>query len=367
MRHSACSRRIDILRRAVTIPRRFALLALLVLAATSCASSFRSAAAVVDGRRITDKDLQQEVASALADPQTAQQFQGDEGRAELTRQALVELIQNELIEETAIRRRIVPARAAIDQQLQQIEGQFSTQQEFEQRLKQAGLSLALLRQRIENKLVADKLKADLAPSVSDAEVRAVYARERAQFRQIMAKHILFQVDQTTTDAQALKQANDALAQLRGGADFSALAKKLSDDTGSKPNGGDLGGWVSISSLDQSFAAAAWSAKIRVVTDPVRSQFGYHLILTERKRVQPLTEVSAQLRGQLQQQGGDAALSDFIRKLVKRAHIEVNPRYGDWDPQRGTIRPHEFFQPGPVDTTTQTPLPQPSLPLGIPTP
>src|SRR5206468_272376 len=208
MLHSACSRRIDILRRAVTIPRRFALLALLVLASTSCASSFRSAAAVVDGRRITDKDLQQEVASALADPQTAQQFQGDEGRAELTRQALVELIQNELIEETAIRRRIVPARALIDQQLQQIEGQFSTQQEFEQRLQQAGLTLALLKHRIENKLVVDKLKANLAPSVSDAEVRAVYARERAQFRQIMAKHILFQVDQTTTEAQALKQAKD---------------------------------------------------------------------------------------------------------------------------------------------------------------
>jgi len=257
----------------------------------------------------------------------------------------------------------VPAPRAVEDQLQQIEGQFSTQQEFQQRLKQAGLTLGLLSRRIENKLIVDRMKADLSPPVTDAEIRTVYTRERPQFRQIMVKHILFAVTQTTTDAQALAKAKKALAQLQGGADFATLAKKLSDDTSSKPNGGDLGGWITLSSLDQSFAAAAWSAKIGVVTGPVRSQFGYHLIVTERKRVQPLSDVSGQLRSQLEQQGGDAAFADFIRGVVKGAHIEVNPRYGDWDPETGTIRPHTFFEPGPVDTSTQTPLP---LPFGIPT-
>src|SRR5258708_7747537 len=142
------------------------------------------------------------------------------------------------------------------------------------------------------------------------------------------KHIVFEVSATKTAAQALKQANDTLAQLKKGADFAALAKKLSDDPGTKATGGAIAQWLTVSdrNLDQSFANAAWNAPVGKLTGPVRSAFGYHIIVTLEKRYQPVAEVSAQIKASLAQQVGTRAITDFVTSLVKKSKIKINPRY-----------------------------------------
>jgi hypothetical protein len=91
-----------------------------------------------------------------------------------------------------------------------------------------------------------------------------------------------------------------------------------------------------------------------VTGPVKSSFGYHIIVTLKKRIQPLSEVEATIRQTLENQVGTRAITDFVTALVKKATIVVNPRYGDWDAATQSITAHQFFRPAPGESPSPTP-------------
>jgi len=354
-------RRIDILR-VVKSPLKLILCLALpcALAGTACAQTFGNTAAVVNGHRVSLKQLQAEIPIIKAS-QTGQTLSAEEA----TRQALIAAIENELFLEVAKQRKIVPTKAAIDKRLQDLRAQFQDEATFQQQVKAAGYTMSTLRSDfLFNNLITQSLQTQLAPAVTAEQVQAVYTAQREQFRQVMVEHILFAVSASKTEAQALKQANDALAQLKAGADFAALAKKLSDDPGSKANGGKIDQWLTVSdpNLDQAFAAAAWAAPIGKVTGPVKSSFGYHIIVTLKKRIQPLSEVEATIRQTLENQVGTRAITDFVTALVKKATIVVNPRYGDWNAETQSIVAHQFFRPAPGSSATETPTPQLSVPL-----
>ena len=196
-------------------------------------------------------------------------------------------------------------------------------------MKAAGYTDATLRSDfVFNNLITRSLQSQLAPAVTADEIQAVYNQQKDQFRQIMVEHILFAVSQTKTAAQALKQANDTLAQLKAGANFATLAKKLSDDPGTKSTGGKIEQWLNVSdqNLDQAFAQAAWAAPIGKLTGPVRSSFGYHIIVTLKKRIQPLSEVGTQIQTNLENQVGTRAITDLT--CCRPTHVSV---YSTWSP------------------------------------
>jgi len=94
-----------------------------------------------------------------------------------------------------------------------------------------------------------------------------------------ARHILIQVADgadAATSAAALKKAQSVLAEARSGKDFAALARQYSDDTGSKSNGGDLG-WALRSAYVKDFADALFGMQVGQISEPVKTQFGYHII------------------------------------------------------------------------------------------
>ncbi|MCM3876116.1 MAG: SurA N-terminal domain-containing protein, partial [Thermoanaerobaculia bacterium] len=140
--------------------------------------------------------------------------------------------------------------------------------------------------------------------VTDADVAADYAAGAETYRkgeEVHARHILYKAENANDAAQKAK-AEAAVRRLKGGADFAALAKAESDDPGSKANGGDLGS-VPRGRMVKEFEAAAFSAKEKEILGPVKSSFGYHVIQVLEKtgeRVQPLFEVSAGIRGRLQE-------------------------------------------------------------------
>jgi parvulin-like peptidyl-prolyl isomerase len=363
---------IDILRGVKRLPTLFVSAALLsVVAGTACAQAFGNTAAVVNGHRVTQKQLDAELPIVRASQQGA--ALSDE---EATRQALIAAIENELFLEVAKQKHIVPTAAAIDTRLQQLKQQFPDDATFQQQVKAAGYTMATLRSDfLFNNLITQSLQTELAPPVTADQVQTVYNHEKDQFRQIKVEHILFAVSATKTAAQALKQANDTLAQLKAGADFATLAKKLSDDPGTKSTGGKIAQWLNVSdqNLDQAFAQAAWSAPIGKLTGPVRSSFGYHIIITLQKRYEPLTDVVSttggtpvtladQIKSNLEQQVGTQAIADFVTNLVKKAKVVVNPRYGDWDAATQSIVAHQFFRPAPGESPTGSPVPQLSLPV-----
>jgi len=356
-------RRIDILRVVKPPLKVFLCLALpLVFVGSACAQTFGNTAAVVNGARVSLKQLQAEIPIIRASQQ-GQTLSAEEA----TRQALIAAIENQLFLQVAKQRKIVPTTDQIDARLAALRAQFQDETTFQQQVKAAGYTMATLRSDfLFNNLITQSLQKELAPPVTAAQVQQVYDVQKQSFRQVMVEHILFAVSATKTDAQALKQADAALAQLKAGANFADVAKKESDDTGSKANGGKIDQWLTISdqNLDQAFANAAWAAPIGKLTGPVRSAFGYHIIVTLKKRFQPLSEVGAQIRANLEQQVGTRAITDFVTALVKKAKIVVNPRYGDWDATSQSIVAHQFFRPAPGESPTESPVPQ--LPIPVPT-
>lgn len=333
--------------------RLISLSILLALGATSCAGILSASAAVVNGVRISVEELDLQVDSTMKGGQFGP-AQGAEGRLSVARQVLVGLIQQELITQEAARRGVVADKKSIDEEFAKIRAEFASEAEFNKRIAEFGYTIDSLRKRIGQQIVFEKLKVVLAGEVTDAQVREVYQAEQNRYRQVKVRHILWTVSPERTDAKARAAATAALAQIKAGASFAALAKKVSEDPGSKAKGGLLQGFVALASLDPTFGQAAWGAKIGTAVGPVRSQFGYHLIVTEARRTQPFSEVAEEIRAQMQGQAGDSAFSEFLKTEVKSAKVVVNPRYGDWDAENSTVVPHSGFVPAEEPSVGEQP-------------
>ena len=150
-------------------------------------------------------------------------------------------------------------------------------------------------------------------AVTDAALQAAYDarfKDAAPKTEYSAAHIL-----VATEAEA----NDLKAQLDGGADFAELAKTKSTDTGSGANGGDLG-WFGLGAMVKPFEEAVVAAEIGKVAGPVKSDFGYHLILVKETRVaaQPtLDDMRDELASEIEQKAVEA----HVKALTDAAKIE----------------------------------------------
>lgn len=178
-------------------------------------------------------------------------------------------------------------------------------------------------QRVVDYVLVDinKLRTDL--KVDDAEVRTFYDQNRKDYErpeQIRARHILLRVKPERDDAATLAAAQAALARLQSGEDFAALARQLSDDEGTKPNGGDLG-FFGRGQMVKPFDEAAWNAPIGTLVGPIKTDFGYHLIQVQEKKaggVQPFEQVQVAIRGRLINervpQVAEARAKEIARKI-----------------------------------------------------
>ena len=173
--------------------------------------------------------------------------------------------------------------------------------------------LELVRQSVlANAYVQDFMKNS---PVSDEAVKAEYERIKASMSgtEYKARHILVEKE---------AEAKDIIAKLKKdvGA-FAKLASEKSKDPGSKVKGGDLG-WFDVSRMVPEFGAAVGKLqKGKFTTEPVKSQFGYHVILLDDSRpieAPPLDQVKANLMPQLQQQN----LKKHLDGLKAKAKIEV---------------------------------------------
>jgi len=162
--------------------------------------------------------------------------------------------------------------------------------------------------------VFDKLRKDLRDELVMNQARLnVLSKSCASGRSV--SHVLVK-----TEAQA----EAALAQLKAGVPFAQVAKEKSIDPGSKDSGGLLGCLGPDEYIPQ-FQQAAEKARLGAVTDPVHTQFGYHLILTQRWNPQ---DASNPAFSQSLQRAAGAALGARLAGL----EVHVDPRYGTWGSQ-----------------------------------
>ncbi len=163
------------------------------------------------------------------------------------------------------------------------------------------------------------------PQVTDAEVQAYYNQHQKDYQiddQVKVRHILIKVDGTDprADAAAKAKAQGILDQLHHGGDFADLAKKNSDDPGSKEQGGELG-WIKHGVTVPEFDQAAFSLQPGQTSSLVRTKFGYHIIQTEEKQTahtRPLDEVKATIQAQLTRQKEAQQEQAFAQQLANEA-------------------------------------------------
>ena len=153
-------------------------------------------------------------------------------------------------------------------------------------------------------LLVDDAKLRRTLTVPEAQIAEYYNTHTQEFavpEEVHAQHIL--IRPATQDAAGWKAALAKAEQVRAKAlkgDFAALAKEYSDDPGSKATGGDLG-WFPRDRMVKEFEDAAFALKPGEISEPVKSQFGYHIIKVEGRRpagVQPLAEVRDAIRDKL---------------------------------------------------------------------
>jgi len=104
----------------------------------------------------------------------------------------------------------------------------------------------------------------------------------------MVSHILIKTNEIMNEQQALEKITDLRQQLIDGADFAELAKEHSDDIGSKRKGGSLG-WSMPGVFVPAFEKAMNEATLGEITEPVKSQFGWHIILVSERRDEDFSE------------------------------------------------------------------------------
>jgi peptidyl-prolyl cis-trans isomerase C len=164
-----------------------------------------------------------------------------------------------------------------------------------------------------NRLLMDNLLAvEGKAATTDDAMKKVYADAAKQIegeQEVHARHILVE---TEDDAKAIE------AELKKGADFAELAKKKSKDPGAS-DGGDLGFFTKDQMVPE-FSAVAFALEPGKISDPVKSQFGWHVIKVEEKRNRKAPDFE-QVKAQIETYVTRKAQAEYVAKLRESAKVE----------------------------------------------
>ena len=259
--------------------------------------------AVVGNRPVLASQVDEELFSRQS--QGAKLPDNPDGMREVRRQIVSSIIDEELLvqqaqRDTAIKVTDEEIASGVEEQVRKIRNNFTSEVDYRAELKKAGfqtpeeyrrwLTDQQRRAALQNRLI-EKLRTDgkLKPvSPTEKEMRAFFDQQKAtlgsrpatiSFRQI----VVAPKSSPEAKARTKAQADSIVLELRRGADFATAARRFSQDPGSKDQGGSLN-WFRRGVMVPEFERVAFSLKPGVVSDPVESPFGYHIIQVER--IQP---------------------------------------------------------------------------------
>ena len=150
------------------------------------------------------------------------------------------------------------------------------------------------------------------------------AVERSQIEQASVRHILIMPNEIIDDATAKQRLDEALAKIRAGEEeFGEQAKLLSDDPGSSNLGGELG-WATADSFAPEFAQTIRDSEIGVISEPFRTQFGWHILEVLERRVYDNTEDLKQRNcaAKIRQGKMEEESQIWIQRLRDEAFVET---------------------------------------------
>ncbi len=344
------------------------ILATLMLSAilfTGCGLKDQQAIIKVNDGVITQKEYNELMDQQIAQSPFSQMNVGDmKGNKDgflylMTEQRVInQLIIQELLDQEAAARGIKVTNKDVEASLKEIMDKMGGREQLMNVLKQNGISVAAFKKDLKNQVKMQKLANAVGKiKVTDADCKKFYEKNINQFKhdkQVRASHILiaanaYQIEQELTsdpkkklDEKEVKaQVEKIMAEKKAEAEklakelqadnskFAAYAKKYSEDPNSAVQGGDLG-FFAKDTMVKEFADAAFNAKPDKVTGPVKSQFGYHIILVTDRReagVMPYEKVKSDIKDYLTNTEQVKVLDHLTTVAKKKSKIEyMDDRY-----------------------------------------
>jgi foldase protein PrsA len=299
----------------------FASLALLAAACggTSSATLGSDDVAVVGDQQISKDQFHQLMARAQKSYAAQKRAFPKPGSAEyeqLKGQAITFLVQQAEVEEQAKKLGIDIGDDKVDKEIARYKKQFygGSDARYEKAVKQQGLTDEQAREAIRQQLISQALfkKVTGDVTVSDAAIKDYYNTHKTQYVQPQTRDVRHILVTKKSLADSLYQ------QLKSGANFGKLAKQYSKDPGSAANGGKL--TVSKGQTVPAFDKTAFSLKTGQISQPVHTQYGYHII-EALSAVKPaattsLDKVRASIRQQLEQQKKNDKITKWLEDTKK---------------------------------------------------
>ena len=246
-------------------------------------------------------------------------------------QAVGHLVQRAEFEQEAKEMGIEVTKKEVDKGVQDLVKQVAggNEKKFQRALKQQGLTEKQVRDTVELQIlqreIYNKVTGDV--KVSDEQVEKYYEEHKKQFTQPSTRnvrHILIACSKPAECKKDEAKADELYTQLKNGADFAALAKKVSEDPGTKAQGGTYQAVKGQSAPE--FDKVAFALDVGELSKPVKTQFGWHIIkavsTVKAERATPLATVKDTIRNQLLQEKKNKAITKWVEDVKKKWEPKV---------------------------------------------
>jgi len=318
-----------------------AALAAVTLVAAGCGDSDEvpaDAVAVVDGTTITRSSLDGLLTRAKKSYTAQKRAFPKAGTSEyqsLQTQAVAYLVQREEYAREADKLGIDVTDQQIAKKVDEVKKQYfgGSQAKFEKGLADQGYTKATLEEDIRSQLLTEGIykKVTTDAKVTDADVKSYYEKNRSNYTVPESRSVRHILVKSKADADRIR------TELVNGGDFAALAKANSIDPGSKDAGGKL--TVSKGQTVAPFDKAAFSLDTNELSQPIKTQFGYHLIqplaAVKAGSVTPFAQVKDQIKTQLESETKNTAVNKWVSDVEKEYEDKVQYAAGFEPPDTST--------------------------------
>jgi foldase protein PrsA len=332
----------------IKFKKKFAVLASVLLlvgsASTSCSliqktpdAIAKQKVAVVGGEAITRAELDEMSGPVIAQlkAQNGESFlTTDNGKATLLEQKkslLDNMVEEKLFDQKSKELKLFSNEKeiddAIDKNIKDLIESYKTEDELNKKLQESNISRDLLKKILRNQVVFEKVADNMVKdvTVADADVQKYYDAHKSEYTEkpntMEVSHILLKTEQ---------EAKDIKAKLDKGEDFAALAKQYSTEPAAKDSGGSLGELqYNDPNYDPTFVAAAMKLNQGQVSDPVLTQFGYHIIKVTKKTEYPVKTFDAakeEVKNQLLEEAKGTKYTEVLNDWKSKAKIKINEKY-----------------------------------------
>ncbi len=287
----------------------------------------------------------------------------EEEEKKLKKRLMDEMIDQRLLSQEAKKQRVAVTKRELENGIEQIKKRFRSEAEFQAEIKNQGLSIKNFEEKIKQQLTVIRLiETEVKSKIekpSEKEAMELFERikiydpgktptdinkmsdeerdiemiarliKRESQEKVRARHILIMVAKDAAPKEkleALSRIKDVRKKIKDSKSFSEMARLYSEDPGSKDNGGDLGYFVRGDMVPE-FEKVAFGIEVGKVSEPVLTDFGYHLIFVEERRVGKdlgYEDVKNDLLDYLTQKNATKKYEEYLATLRKKSNIKINP-------------------------------------------